>query len=1131
VRQETTPQKTGNGIGIRAAFLAAAVLATAGMVLYFGTRVHASQARRPQPPVDKKLASKPLSLPMFFEPNQGQTAPQVKFLARGSGYGLFLTAQEAVLQLQPATVSHSQSAGGSQTPASSVIRMRLDRSNASPRISGAEPLLGKSNYFIGNDPVKWHRNIPQFGRVEYKSVYPGVDLVYYGDQGKLEYDFRVAPAADPNQIALRFTGASARVDSADSGDLILSTAHGDVRFHAPRVYQPAASQAGNNGDKAIAGSFRQLAGGKIGFSIGDYDHSRELVIDPVLSYSTYLGGAGTEGGLVGSSPENLVKVAVDNAQQIYLAGSTNSAYFFPPPINPNNQPIQSKLNGSQNIFIAVINANPNVPANQQLVYATYLGGSGAESLAGIAVDKNRNIFVAGTTTSSNYPTTSSALPQPGPVSGTHGFLSSITLVNSIYTLSYSTYLAGTNTAGNAADSVTGLAIDQNQNAYVTGTTTSSNAATQLYPFPASSNGYQTTSNSPGNLQFFASKINTTGSGSTAMLYSTYFGGGYPSTAIAIGGGIAVDPSGNTPSMYITGTTTMLPVKGPANEPAFPLLDAQQSCINEASQTNCPPQTPTTTTDAFVAKINPNEASSSSLVYSTYIGAEGNDYGNAIDVDTSGNAYVTGATSSTRWVSTGSGFQTAPGGGLDAFVIEIGNIVGSTDPITYFTYLGGSGDDIGQDIKVDGIGAVHVVGTTTSTNLLTLDPLPSNGAQNSGQAGDAFVALIQTSGTSSGGRGAGDYLTYLGGSQRDQGNGVAFDIFGATYVSGTTQSPDLPLSAAIPPFQGSLNGPQDAFVSKIGASSTLVVTVPSTSPSPQPSVAAGMPVAFTFDITNSNANGASDPANQVVFNIVGLPTTGLQSQPTATVKSGPGSCAGVSGSTISCFITSLAVNATASVEVDLTPAIPVVNSTINIAGNASANGGPVGASVPQPTENVVDYGISAFISTPAGGAPINAGDTAVISVKFCPTSNLGYSGTITPSQSISPSMVTQAAPVFSPTTVTLSGSGCETTLLSIATMARPVATVHLFRRGTFYAAWLPIGGLSFVGLGLGASRKRRRWMAAAVLSLIAGVLLLQPGCGSASSTTTASGGTLAGIYTITITGTPGPHTQQVRLQVD
>jgi hypothetical protein len=896
---------------------------------------------------------------------------------------------------------------------------------------------------------------------------------------------------------------------------------------------PASGNASANSEKAIAGGFRQVAGNKIGFTIGDYDPSRELVIDPVLSYSTYLGGSSTEGGLIGSNPENLVKVAVDSGQQIYLAGSTTSTDFpFPVPPNLNN-PIQAhlKVPTAQNIFIALINTNPNVPANQQLVYATYLGGSLVDSLAGIAVDKNRNIFVAGTTTSPDFPTSASALPQPGAVSGTHGFLSAITLVNNVYALTYSTYLAG-----NAADTVTGLAIDQNQNAYVTGVTTSSNQASQQYPFPASPNGYQTISNSPGNLQFFASKINTTGSGSQSMLYSTYFGGGYPATAIAVGGGIAVDPSGTTPNLYITGTTTMLnALPSGVTAAPFPLLDAQQSCLNEASKTNCPGQTATTTTDAFVAKINPSEDSLSSLVYSTYIGAEGDDYGNAIDVDTSGNAYVIGSTNSTLWVSPGSGFQTIPGGGFDAFIVKIGNIVGTTYPINYFTYLGGSGDDFGQDIKVDTIGTIHVVGSTTSNDLLFLNPLQPtpggsqyNGSQYGGQQ-DAFVALI---GTALSGRGAGDYLTFLGGNLQDQGTGVAFDTFGATYVAGTTVSGDFPVTTATAAtsaaYQPQLNdNSQDAFVSKIGANSTLVITVPSTSPSPFPSVPAGMQVTFTFDITNSNADGPSDPANQVEFNVVGLPTTGNQTTPIATVQSGSGSCAGQVGSTISCFIENLAVNAMATVEVEITPAVPVVNSQISIAGNASANGGPVGASVAQPIEDVVDYGITASTSTPV----INAGDTATIQVLFCPTSDNGYSGTITPSQTTLPSMVTATAPIFNPTTVSLSGSSCATTALSVATMARPVTTGSLLRRGSFYATWLPIGGLSLIGLGVGAGRRRRRWMAAAVLGLIAGVILLQPGCGSASTTTTATGGTLAGVYTITITGTPGPHTTQIRLQVD
>ena len=240
----TIKKETGNGI--KATFLATAVVASAIVVFYFGTRAHTAQAVGPQPAARQAVASKSFSLPMFFEPNQGQTDPQVKFLARGSGYGLFLTADEAVLKLH-------RSAARSQSPASSVIRMRLDGANTSAHVSGASPLPGKSNYFLGNDSSKWRSGIPQFARVEYKSVYPGVDLVYYGNQGQLEYDFRVAPAADPSQIALSFQGASTRIDS---GDLVLSTANGDVRFHAPRIYQPAAPEfiksSGNAAETVVA---------------------------------------------------------------------------------------------------------------------------------------------------------------------------------------------------------------------------------------------------------------------------------------------------------------------------------------------------------------------------------------------------------------------------------------------------------------------------------------------------------------------------------------------------------------------------------------------------------------------------------------------------------------------------------------------------------------------------------------------------------------------------------------------------------------------------------------------------------------------------------------------------------------
>src|SRR5208282_4036872 len=375
-------------------------------------------------------------------------------------------------------------------------------------------------------------------------------------------------------------------------------------------------------------------------------------------------------------------------------------------------------------------------------------------------------------------------------------------------------------------------------------------------------------------------------------------------------------------MYITGTTTMLGVVQNGAAP-FPLFNAQQSCLNESGKTSCTSQTPTTTPDAFVAKINPYQAGSNP-VYSTYIGGSGDDYGNAIDVDTSGNAYVTGWTDSTDWAcgdcSTAE-FQPANGGGQDAFIVKIGNLSGSSYPMTYFTYLGGSSNDIGQDIKVDTVQAVHVVGSTTSTNFPTTINTyqPTLGV---GAAQNAFVALISTTLGGTVTSPIGDYSSYLGGNVLDQGTGVAIDpVYGSTYVAGITQSSHFPTTPNA--YQSQLNGTQNAqnaFVSKIGNSSTLNVTA--TTPSPYPAVAAGNQVEFTFDITNSSPSG-TDPASQVVFTVQGLPTSGLASAPTAQVNSGLGSCNAVQGSSITCTIPTLAANAEATVQVDVTPSIPVV----------------------------------------------------------------------------------------------------------------------------------------------------------------------------------------------------------------
>ncbi len=1083
---------------MKAAFLAVAVLAIASAAFYFATGIHTASASAPAASAHTPHSSQSISVPLFFEPNQGQTAPQVKFLAHGAGYGLFLTANEAVLELQHTTVTNPATPYSPRQTSSSVIRMKLDGANSSPRVSGAAPMPGKSSYYIGSDPSKWHRDIPQFGRVEYQAVYPGIDLVYYGNQSQLEYDFRVAPAADPSQITLSFKGATTHIDS---GDLVLSTANGDVRFHAPHVYQPD-----GNAQKAVTGSFRELADNKIGFSIGDYDHNRELVIDPVLSYSTYLGGGGTE---------SFVKIAVDANLFVYVAGSTNSANF-PPLGGPEPPP------GAQDIFIAKI--NPLSSGTSELVNTIILGGEAGETdtLTGIAVDGGFNIYVAGYTDSPDFPTVNGfQSASQVVVPGTHGFLSRLNYNPGTlgYALGYSTYLAG-----NGTDHVTGLAIDGSQaNAYVTGDTTSSNPISD--GFPANGNAFQQTSNAPGFPQFFASEINTTYGGSVSMRYSTYFGGGNPAPATAVGGGIAVDPTGSSVSMYFTGTTNMLPTVGQNGAPHFPLYAAQQDCLNTASVTFPCTSTPGFT-DAFVAKLKPQAGATPA--YSTYLGGSGTDTGVAVAVDTSSSAYITGATDSPDWAHC-DGFQcTIANGATNAYIAKIGPLTDGVYPLYYFTYLGGSGPDVGQDIKVDKLFAAHVVGSTSSPVLPVYNSLPNLGTYQ-GQ-GDAFVALIASN---AGALTAGDYVTYLGGSGTDEGTSIALDSNNTTYVAGTTQSSDFP---TVNPYTGNQSLPgasQDAFVTKIGTTSQLKFIIPTTSPAPNP-VNAGASAAFTFNIINLGP----DNATNINF-IATVPSTGV-SAVAAKVTSSQGSCAAfsVGSNTISCSIPTLAAcvlpcTATgAAVEVDVTPSITngvsVPNITVSAVASATNGSNQINASQLVP---VVDFNVQVSTTTQS----IAAGDTATVNVNFCPTNTtLGYSATITPSETTAPSMVTATTPTFNPTTVQLSGTACAPTVLSIATVARPVTTGSLLHRGSFYAAWLPIGGLSLVGLGLGAGRKRRRWLLGAVLGVIACIILVEAGCGSSSSSATQTGGTVAATYIVTVNGSAGTgssHSGSVKIRVN
>jgi uncharacterized repeat protein (TIGR01451 family) len=1033
------------------------VLATAATFFYFGSATPAAHAKGSQSPAPRSIS--PVSLPMFFEANQGQTDPRVKFLSRGRGYGLFLTADEAVLELQHSALS-------SQHSGNHVIRMRLDGANSAARVSGAEPLPGKSNYFIGNDPAKWHRGIPQYARVNYESVYPGIDLTYYGNQGQLEYDFRVAPGADPNQIALAFEGASARLDA---GDLVLSTSQGDVLFHAPYIYQSA-----GNTKKTVAGSFRQLADNKIGFQIGPYDRRRELVIDPVLSYSTYLGGSGIE---------SLSQIAVDSGLNMYVAGSTTSADF---PVTDS-----STKTGVQNIFVAKIN-----PAGSAILFATYLGGNGSDVPARIAVDLSSNIYVAGTTTSTDFPTTANAFQTSA--SGTHGFVSKLALSGGVYGLGYSTYLAG-----NGVDTITGLAIDRKQNAYVTGTTTSTNSLTG---FPSTANACQpcpflpgtncTVTNGP--TQFFASKINTIGSGAGSMVYSTYFGGSNPVTAQAVGGGIAVDSSDR---MYFTGGTNLRGVTGPNGEAPFPLANAQQSCLDEPGKTTCTLPNPTAL-DAFVAKINPGVVGSAGLVYSTYLGGSLDDIGLAIAVDSSNNAYVTGQTSSSDWNAAGSSHF--GGGSTDAFIAKVGNPTGSntTYPLNFFNYLGGSGGDIGRAIAVDSVQAAHVTGATDSADLPVVNPF-----QTYGGATDAFVALISTTSA------AGNYVTYLGGSLFDQGTSIALDAnldSSPTFVAGETQSGNFPTAD---PLRAALSGPQDAFVARIGSTSTFTLDADPPKVNPDPA-AVGNQVTFTFVFDN---NGP-DPASNVIFS-GSLPSSGFTFD---SASSSPGGACQNVKDKVTCTVGTVAKGAQATVTVVLTPTAGTTSLTVT--PSLSANGGGFTSFTPG-TVQVTDFKSTA---DPASRT-INAGESTSFVITLTPLPT--YANAISVSHSALP---TASTGTFTPSSsVTISGGSPAKTTLNISTTARPVTTGSLLRGGSLYASWLPVGGLSLLGLGLGAGFKRRRWIAGTLLGLLTALIVLQAACGKSSSRTPPSGGTPAGTYSIVLTGSSGSasHNYQVTLVVN
>jgi len=694
-------------------------------------------------------------LPLSFEANQGQTDARVKFLSRGPGYTLFLTGDEAVLALRkPSAVSDQPSDKRnskletrnwkSETRyVSSVLRLKLIGTNPAAHARGLDELPGKSNYFLGNDPKKWRTNVPNYAKVKYENVYPGIDLVYYGNQRQLEYDFVVAPGADPKMIRFDIEGAE-KMEVNAQGDLVLRVHGGEVALHKPLVYQsslnpesrgpnpsPFDPKSQIQNPKFLDGRYTLIAKNQVAFEVAAYDRTLPLIIDPVLSYSTYLGGSDSDHGF---------GIAVDIASNAYIVGITSSSDF------PTKNAYQGYLRGAPDVFVAKI--DPSQSGSASLIYSTYLGGGGGDWGTGIAVDPVGNAYITGRTNSGDFPATLSAF-QGSP----HGYWQNAFVTKlgaSGSNLVYSTYLGG-----GSSQEGRGIAVDAFGNAYVTGATDSGD-------FPTTAGAYQSTQ--AGAAEAFLTKFNSTGTG---LLYSTFLGGtgseNYdywtwyePSAALA------VDSAGMA---YVTGFTSSADF--PTTAGVF------QPSLGGGF-------------DIFVAKLNPAASGASSLVYSTYLGGMDNEYGWGIAVDAAGSAWVAGNAGATGFVAK-----------LDP---NASTITCSASPAPG--------------------GAIYAVALDSGGNAYAAGTVIPGGAP----APDAFVAKLNSSCEKI-------YTKTFGGSGEDKALGIAADAAGNAYVAGWTVSSDFPTTAGAYDTSCGTDaqcngGTWDAFVVKITPGPEVTLSPPS-----------------------------------------------------------------------------------------------------------------------------------------------------------------------------------------------------------------------------------------------------------------------------------------------------------------
>ncbi len=600
--------------------------------------------------------------------------------------------------------------------ASKAIWMRFVGANRAATIALEQRQSHQANYFSGTDRTRWRTNVPQFGKLRYSEVYSGIDLVFYGQRNVLEYDFVVRPGADTGSIGLVFEGAGTlRLDAA--GGLRLSTRGGEIVHRKPVAYQL------RNGQRRAVDARYRLAGNTVRFELGPYDRALPLVIDPVLQYSTYLGGSTP----VNAAADAAYAVALDANDNIYVVGRTVAADF------PLKDEIQGTNNGSGDAFIIKLD-----PAGQEILYATYLGGTSLEYAYAIAVDADGQAHVAGQTGSANFPLKNAMQTKIGGLND--AFLLKLNAAGN--ELVFSTLFGGERN-----EQLTGVGLDQFGNVYAGGYTGSTTLPVKDAMQPKLA----------GSSDGFLCKFTPEGE----LVYSTFVGGPGQDEIYAI----AVDQAGNT---YATGF----------------ILSAGLATENAA-------QTKMLSRDAFVAKVT---SDGQAFQYFTYLGGHGTDYGNAIAIDPAGNAYIGGYTDSKDLPALEHAFQPELAGNSDAFVAAV-------DPdglnILWSTYLGGtaktnSDEEVIRALAVDPDGCVYVTGTTKSSDF----PLNRETQKEPGGGRDAFVAKIAPAGDQL------IFSTYLGGQGQEDAMGIAVSPLRSFVIAGQTFSDDLPLEKPLLEQRGS-----------------------------------------------------------------------------------------------------------------------------------------------------------------------------------------------------------------------------------------------------------------------------------------------------------------------------------------